>query len=294
MKFFVTFLVAVLMFATVNAAKVDIYKTAIQDKTFTLKYKVYKFQTRTIDKNSKINVYRGTIYDRNEFGISSADTGGVVVFSKDNSYIENSHDSYQRITYRDNNQFFETVQPGGNVLLRKDGELFNYYFDIKNGERKYSADRSLTNLRGKKIKATTDKEFYKGQNPYRVLRTEYNYGNSTLYQALAAILPEDRVIARQSTPTFNFIGAGNLANGYSYEDFYGEKNNFHSVIRYYFKDNKMVEIALFQYTKDERGVQNYEKAVIVIDEFSTTPEESYLQLPASLKDVTKRKKDGVK
>ena len=286
MKFLVTFLAAMLIFATVDAAKIDIYKTAIQNKTFTLKYKVHKFQARSINKNSEINVYRGAIYDQSQFGKSSADTGGVVVFNKDDSYVENSYDAYQII--KSDNQLFETVNPGGNVLLRKNGEIFSYSFEVKNGKRKYSTGWNLMNLRGNKIKATTEEKLYKNQNPYQVMFYEYNYGNPTLYQALAAVLPADRVIAGVNTPNFNFIGAGNLTNGYSYEDFYGEKNNFHSAIRYYFKDDKLVEIAMFHYVKDEHGIRNYEKAVIVIEEFSTTPNESYLQLPASLKDVTKR------
>ena len=172
--------------------------------------------------------------------------------------------------------------------MRKNGEIFSYSFEVKNGKRKYSTGWNLMNLRGNKIKATTEEKLYKNQNPYQVMFYEYNYGNPTLYQALAAVLPADRVIAGVNTPNFNFIGAGNLTNGYSYEDFYGEKNNFHSAIRYYFKDDKLVEIAMFHYVKDEHGIRNYEKAVIVIEEFSTTPNESYLQLPASLKDVTKR------
>ena len=51
MKFLVTLLIALVTFATADAAKVDIYKNAIANKTFTLKYKTrqrrcrgYRFQ----------------------------------------------------------------------------------------------------------------------------------------------------------------------------------------------------------------------------------------------------------
>ncbi len=108
------------------------------------------------------------------------------------------------------------------------------------------------------------------------------------------ILPPEQVILTPNTPIYKFAGAGNLSGGLTYEDFYGEKNNTHYAIRYYFSGDKMTKIATFTYLKDEGGVQYYEKHVIDIEEFLTAADENYLQLPANLKDTTKRTKDGGK
>ena len=56
MKFLVTLLIALVTFATADAAKVDIYKNAMANKTFTLKYKINEFPIHNINKDFNQNV----------------------------------------------------------------------------------------------------------------------------------------------------------------------------------------------------------------------------------------------
>ena len=111
---------------------------------------------------------------------------------------------------------------------------------------------------------------------------------------MAAVLPADRIIATPTTPVYKFVGSGTLDSGLSYEDFTAEKNNTFYALRYYFSGDKMVKIAMFNYTKSGGAITGYEKHVLDIEEFSTAPDANYLQLPPGLKDATKRKDGGKK
>ena len=309
MKFLVTLLIALVTFATADAAKVDIYKNAMANKTFTLKYKINEFPIHNIDKDFSQNVsYKMDFFGQAKIKIDTstitkkeANTGGVIVFNKDDRYFENSHDAYivklniPKIPKSRLGLFPQkdtrTVKAGGEAVLYKDGEEFVFQFDIEeDGSQKYYT-RNMWGGKSSKVTATSERwqEYReKYSNPYQQLFRDYNFGNTDLYLALLPILPLDRIIMTPNTPTYNLVGSGNLDGGLTYEDFYGEKNNFHSAIRYYFNGDKMVKIATFNYLKDENRVQLYEKHVIEIEEFLTTADENYLKLPENLKDVTKR------
>ena len=307
MKFLVTLLIALVTFATADAAKVDIYKNAIANKTFTLKYKINEFPIHNINKDFSQNVTsKNDFFGQSNIKMNTStnikqdkDVVAVIVFNKDDTYFERSFD----ILVMNAGQFLPffsskpTFKSGGGAILYKNGEEFGFQFEIKeDGTKKYFT-QNMWGGKSSKVTATSEKwkEYReKYSNPYQQLFRDYNLGNTDLYQALAPILPPSQVIATPNTPTYKFVGSGNLSGGLSYEDFYGEKNNFHSAIRYYFSGDKMTKIATFTYLKDEGGVQFYEKHVIDIEEFLTTADENYLQLPANLQDTTKRTKDGGK
>ena len=314
MKFLVTLLIVLVTFATADAAKVDIYKAALQNQTFTLKYKVTEFVKRSISKDADVDVLNRTIREAETSGKLDVATGGVIVFDNDNSYIENSHDAYEeymgfmyrpaQVTGNDYTKQLKHFPTGGKAILRKDGKIQKFSFDLKGTSKIY---RSVPNksreelikeivdiLNSGKMTKSEYAEYYRNINYYSKHFGEYNYGNTEIYRALQPILPPDRIIAFSNTPTYDFVSSGTLQNGLTYEDFYGEKNNFHSAVRYYFEGDKMIRIATFDYTKVENVIKTYEKHVIDIEEFLTTADENYLQLPANLQDTNKQDKDGGK
>ncbi len=127
-----------------------------------------------------------------------------------------------------------------------------------------------------------------------VKQKQYSYGRSgisSLIEAFAPIIPPEKIIATPYTPEYKFIGSGNLDDGLSYEDFFGSKNGFNCAIRYYFSGDTLTKIAVFNYVADDLRIQSYEKYLVQIDEFSATPDQSYLTLPSQLKDTTKRDKE---
>ncbi len=218
--------------------------------------------------------------------------GGIIVFNKNDSYFEIAFDvpvinAKQFVPFLGSKTKFK---PGGGVILSKDDETFSFLFELnEDGTRKYFAQTIWG--KSSKVKTQSEKDaeiIEKYSNPYQKLFRDYNFGNADLYQALLPILPPSQIIATPNTPIYNFVGSGNLDGGLTFEDFYGEKNNFHSAIRYYFSGDKMIKIATFNYLKEENRVQFYEKHVIDIEEFLTTADENYLKLPANLQDVTKR------
>ena len=76
--------------------------------------------------------------------------------------------------------------------------------------------------------------------------------------------------------------------------FFGSKNGFNCAIRYYFSGDDLLKIAVFNYITDGSRIQTYEKYIIEIDEFSSTPNQKYFTLNAQLKDKTKRDKGAKK
>lgn len=303
MKFLVTLLIALVTFATADATKVDIYKAALQNKTFTLKYKVNEFPIRSVNKKTATarNIGFKNISISSAVGTGAVNSGGVIVFNKGDSYFENSYDAFTWIFKNKDvrTKNFESkgteirhdIKAGGNATLFKDGETFNFVFEFNEDGTKNYFVRDGWGGKNSKVKAVSEKKLEqkeKHSDPYQKLFQDYNFGNQDLYQALQPILPPEQVIVTPNTPIYKFAGAGNLSGGLTYEDFYGEKNNTHYAIRYYFSGDKMTKIATFTYFKDEGGVQFYEKHVIDIEEFLTAADENYLQLPANLKDTTKR------
>lgn len=309
MKFLVTLLIAILTFATADAAKVDIYKSALQNKTFTIKYKINEFPVRNISKDFsqdikiKTNFWGKRTTNSNNLQ-QETNTGGVIVFNKDDSYLENFHDAFtmnlnipKTKGILGTPQNTKKIKAGGIATLFKDGETFVFLLEIKDDGTKNFYTQNVWGGKSSKVQAVSEKRLQQAEefgNPYVKLFQDYNFGNPDLYLALQPILPPEQVIVTPNTPTYKFVSAGNLDGGLTYEDFYGEKNNTHCAIRYYFSGNQMTKIATFTYIKNERGVQYYEKHVIDIEEFLTTADENYLQLPANLQDTTKRDKDGGK
>lgn len=90
------------------------------------------------------------------------------------------------------------------------------------------------------------------------------------------------------TSDYKFINSGALENGLTFEDFLAQDENKLSAIRYYFDDNNLVKISFASYGRNERGEVLGSKCIVKILEFTNTPNENLLRLPAGLQDVTKR------
>lgn len=305
MKFIVMLLIALSFFTVADAAKIDIYRTAVQNKTFTLKYKITEFPVRISNRESKMNLisFQSHIYstDTGHFSSDEVNTGGIIVLDGKNSYIENFHDAYKIDSDYRGTRYVQNIYEGGICTLTKDGEIFKFLWKTEDGAKKYYGSKGLFGVKSEKVKAISEEEnqtevdkYAKYVNPYDVLYNDYNFGNADLAAALAAVLPADRIIATPTTPVYKFVGSGTLNGGLNYEDFSAEKNNTFYAIRYYFNGDKMVKIAMFNYTKNGGTITGYEKHVLDIEEFSTEPDENYLQLPNGLKDTTKRKDGGKK
>ena len=282
-KIFILLTTLLLLSSSVDAAKVDIYREALHNKTFTLKYEMVEVP---IVETSHDAVYSSTGLKKKE-RTSFLDFlhKGIIVADGDNRYVEVSHDDYTA-TYASGRIVSEIKRPeGGYCGLVKNGEVFHFFWDKKDGKRRYFGGYTMFGGKSKSVKAD-DKT--KMQTPYQRMIEEYNFGTSELALALTAILPPEKVLATDKTPEYKFFNSGTLDNGLTYEDFVSDKGNTFSAVRYYFDGDNMVKVAMATYVRDGGKILSYEKSVVNITEFSTTPDQSYLQLPAELKDKTKR------
>ncbi len=301
MKFLVTLLIALLTFATADAAKVDIYRDAIKNKTFTLKYKIYPFPYHTTNRETKIfiNQYGGAekITDEDPVQMKSElKSTGIVVFDKDRSYIESVYYGLP-----DGDSVY-TKDEGYSALIKND-EIFEFLIQFSKGKKRYWGITSW-GFKTSKVKAEPiqkfeerKKQIFDRTDPYTRLLLDYriDYDNYNLEDALKPLFPPENVVVTPDNPICEFFAEGTLESGLTFEDFYGEKNNtFKKVIRYYFDGDKMVKIAVFHFSNNERGILRYKKYIVDIEEFSTTPDEKYFKMPEGITDATKRDKDGGK
>ena len=87
---------------------------------------------------------------------------------------------------------------------------------------------------------------------------------------------------------YKFINSGTLENNLFFEDFLAQDETKISAIRYYFSGDTLVKISFASYSKNERGEVSGNKCIVKILEFTNSPTENLLKLPAGLDDTTKR------
>ena len=279
-KFLIALLASLLTFlSTSDAAKIDVYRDAMSNKSFTLKYELTRPPVRDSSRDAKFTA-KGLI-DNAESNFFDLPHSGLIVVDGDNKYIEIAHSGY----FRKIGNTDKKIREGGICRLIKDNETFNFFWEIENDQKHYFA-RKWGGFGSKTSKITADDVQFK--TPHQLFFEEYTFGTPLLTHALTAILPPDKIIAFPITPEYKFMGSSNLADGLTCEDFASDKANRFNAVRYYFNGDQLVKIAFASYIKNASGIQSYEKAVIDITEFSTTPDQNYLQLPAELKDATKR------
>ena len=264
-----------------EAAKIDIYREALLNKSFTIKYEIV---TPPIHKTNKEAKIKQTILSGPEIFdiVNGGDNkfSGLISIDGNNKYTEFTIERQTQLSGK------KTV---GICKLIKDNEIFNYYWDIKDNKKRYYGKAGTLGY-SKNVQA----ESVDLMNPYTTLFDDYDYGNPILTHALEVILPPDKIISTPNTPTYKLIGSGTLQDNLTYEDFAGSKNNTFYAIRYYFKGNDLVKIATANYTEVNSTILDYTKSVIAINEFLTKVDKSYMTLPAVLKDKTKRDNGGTK
>ena len=282
-KIFLLWTLLLILSSTVDAAKVDVYRNALLNKNFTLKYEVVDVP---IVETSHDAVFTGKGLTNKKFtSLLDYLHKGIVVADGDNSYVEVSHDDYTATSKYFAHTASVKFKEGGYCSLVKDGETFNFFWDKKDGKRRYFGGYTMFGGKSKSVKADDETKM---QPPYQRLIMKYNFGTPELSRAFAAILPPEKIIATDKTPEYKFFASGTLDGGLSYEDFVSDKGDTFSAVRYYFDGDNMVKVAMATYVRDNGKILSYEKSVINITEFSTTPDQSYLTLPAELKDKTKR------
>lgn len=270
--FFTAMLSFLLLMTTAQAAKVDAYRDILSSGRFTLKYTIIEPPVHVTDREA-------TLKDEGFFGyFKLMDKNTFLGF---NNY-------YSVIVHDGENRYYEKISPFQYNwimhILKKNGEIFRFY-SYGHSKTYYSFNQD------NKISANLEEEMGL-MNSLDVLYEDYSYG--ILTTALLPIVSPDKIIATPYTPEYKFVDSGTLDNRLYYEDFFGSKNGFNCAIRYYFSGDTLAKIAVFDYVMKDSHVQSYEKYLIKINEFSSTPDQKYLTLPAELKDKTKRNKGAKK
>lgn len=278
-KIFFALLTVILVFSSsVEAAKVDIYREALRNNKFTLKYEVKELPILQTSKDAffTYNGLRSRNFTDTKYLLSDK---GIIVSDGDTRYIETFHKDYIEFSIYMAREFYnlhnmdmkineknisEFIEDKGLYMceLIKDGEDTVFSWSIENGKKIYGYGIGSSRM------------------TYQGLVKEYSFGTSGLTRAFMPILPKEKIIAMPDLPDYKFFSSGSLDKGLTYEDFISDKNNVFSAIRYYFKGNDMIKISLVSYVKDGGKILSYEKSVINITEFSTTPDQSYFTLPA--------------
>lgn len=284
-KIFFALLTVILVFSSsVEAAKVDIYREALRNNKFTLKYEVKELPILQTSKDAffTYNGLRSRNFTDTKYLLSDK---GIIVSDGDTRYIEtfrkdyigfsiymarefyNLHNMDTKVSEKDISEFIENNGVYECKLI-KDGEITPFSWSIENGKIEHWGGYESSPL-----------EASNSFKPYQKLMEEYSLGTLGLTRAFMPILSKEKIIALPDSPDYKFFNSGSLDNGLTYEDFISDKDNVFNAIRYYFKGNDMVKISLASYVKDGGKILSYEKSVIEITEFSTTPDQSYLTLP---------------
>ena len=282
-RIFFAILVGIFIFATsAEAAKVDMYRAALLNKNFTLKYEIVQVPVYQ-SMQSGMLTFRGELRRLNTRENSDTPHGGIIVVSGEDRYTEIYHNAYEM----PNDSKKIIIPENGNCTLLKNGDIFQFIWTKDGNKRKYNGKVKWWEFKSSAIKANVDIS----RTPYQDLLEEFNYGVPEIALVFLPLLPREKIIATSWTPDYKFFNSGSLANGLTYEDFVSDKNNFYSAIRYYFDGNNMVKVAIASYVKENGKVQSYEKKVINITEFSPAADQNYLKLPEELKDITQRDKE---
>ena len=253
-KFLLIAIVLSFLFSSfTEASKLDTYRNAIMNNRYTIEYEAFSTsicQDLIFDLSG--NVY--PIYTDDDYPSHK----GIFVVDGENSYLET-------YIYSDDYQ-------GGTGILKKGEDIFRCSYKVQDGEKKYLGSRGFTEKSPKMKAYESDKTIYKK------FTRKYELGSKLLTNVFMPIIPPERIISTPQTPNYQFVTAGNLNNGLSFEDFACTKNHIFHAARFYFKGNDLVKIVQASYLKKGGQLKVYNKAVVEIKKFSTTPDQSYLSL----------------
>ena len=167
----------------------------------------------------------------------------------------NGDDKYEEIGYKD---FYQ-------CRLLRGGENFIFtHYTNKKGEKEYFGSKKG------KVEANT-------RNYLTELMAGESFGDNNFSEMMNALLSD-----------YKFINSGTLENNLFFEDFLAQDENILSAIRYYFDGDTLVKISFASYGRNSSGEVLGSKCIVKILEFTNSPTENLLRLPAGLQDVTKR------
>ncbi|WP_294158480.1 hypothetical protein [uncultured Selenomonas sp.] len=182
---------------------------------------------------------------------------GVLVLNGSDKYVEIRYPEYVRCE------------------LTKGDDVYRYQGDIKKGSVKYRSDAGKRKVKAQPL----DRES-------QLLYGE-NFGPSDVSQLFTVMLKPEQKPA--GTAYYYYAGSGMLDGGLAYEDYRADYDNGLAAVRYYFQGNQLVKIASATYRYRADGSLDGQKCILKIDEFSSTPEASYLNLPEGMKVVKDKK-----
>ncbi len=256
-KFLIVVLLIFMSSINAEAAKIDAYREILLGNSYTIRYDNLTPAPRVTNRD-KVELYgkSGLAVESNDYLLNKQKSGIITCAGNDKYEEVGNEDFYMcRLTKGGEDFFFTQYKKRGKVE----------YFGTKKNHVKANEKNYLA-------------EIVEGQS----------YGDADMSRLLNAILPADDKSAAQVI--YKFIKAGNLENNLSYEDYRADSGGVTEVVRYYFDGDKLVKISSASYYKNAEGKIDGRRCIIKINEFSTTPDKTLLNLPAGVKDDTKRNK----
>lgn len=254
------FIIAVLLIfmssSSVTAAKIDAYREILLGNFYTIRYDNLTPAPRVTNRD-RVELYgkSGLAVESNDYFLNKPKSGIITCAGSDKYEEVGNEDFYLCRLSKNGEDFFFTRYKKGNKFEYV-GTKKNH---VKANEKNYLA------------------EIVEGQS----------YGDSDMSRLLNAILPADDKSAAQVV--YRFIAEGTLKNNLFYEDYRADNSGVTEVVRYYFDGNKLIKISSASYYKTADGKIDGRRCIIKINEFSRVPDKTLLNLPAGVKDDTKRR-----
>lgn len=249
--------------SSAEASNLDTYRNLLMNRTYTIKYTDITPAPRITNRDS-IKIYGKNSMDTSQSSFMFyKQTEGIIVCNGENRYEEEKSGEYSQ------------------CRLQKGEDTYVFLKAINTAAP--NALASIFGGGGKKNRVVPIDTNYTAQ----VMQGE-SFGSENLTRYLNAILPDTN--KGQDMPSFRYVDEGWLNNGLNYVDMSARQGDVREAVRYYFQQYKLVKIAAIRYWQNEQGVFESQKAIIRINEFSATPDETYLQLPPGVKETKKKKK----
>ena len=240
-----------------SATKIDAYQKILLSNSYTIRYENLTPAPRVTNRD-KVELYgkSGLAVESNDYLLNKP-KNGVITCAENAKYEEVGNEDFYicRLSKNGEDFFFTKYKKGGK---------FEYFGTKKNHVKANEKNYLAEIIEGK------------------------SYGDADMSRLLNAILPNENKSAEQNK--YRFIAAGNLENNLSYEDYRTDNDGVTEVVRYYFEGDKLVKIASASYSKNLDGKIDGRRCIIKINEFSAVPNRDLLNLPAGVKDDTKREK----
>lgn len=252
-------LLDILAFGSAEASRLDPYREMLAQNKLTLRYENITPLPRVTNKD-KISFYgkNGMAVDKASFLLHKP-IDGIVVINGDEKYEE-------------------VANAGSSLCSLTKGEVVYYFTKDTSGNTPV-----IYGTQGKKNQVSAAEK-----NIQAAVMGGESYADSVMTRLLVAMLPASSKGA--DAPVYSFAGAGSLANGLNYEDYKSTNRGVFEAVRYYFQEDDLVKIAAANYYVLPDGSLDGNKFIIKVKKFSPVPELAYLQLPAGVKDTTKKDK----